>query len=531
MGFATRIARLRRELPQSDAATAVVHATDFLTGGRANFARVIGRNGTVLELVRRSADEGYESFLQRARERATDARLVVGGVDPDFDPEAVYRLPEPAERGSIALPDCPLHPAQIRALRRILDHRRSILRAGRRFGKSALMCAIATDMVMCGQAVAYVCPKYATALPVFVQLLMILAPIIVHKNRRHLVIDETTTGGTVDVLSVESGFIIGRGRKFHRVILDEIAHVSDTANMPMIWSSSLEPTLLDYRGSATAASTPFGVNPTNFFFQIAHSKELDWDEMVAPSGDNPFLDRAELEDIQRRRNPLVWRQEYMAEFTSLDGAALFNLANMLREDGSPWPEPAFFEVFYCAIDTAMKTGSANDGTGVVYVALTELHSEIPVMWILDYDLLQVGAGKVGPWFEMVFARCSELCGNRAQKILPAFVEDAAAGTIILETFGGITKALPATWLRRGKDLRAHAVEAYMNSGRVRMTEHAYYKTVQFKELTMNHLWVQLNSFVMGDKEASKRSDDLLDAAVYCASCAVIGRKGFPALVE
>jgi hypothetical protein len=386
------------------------------------------------------------------------------------------------------------------------------------------MCAIAADEVLCGRAVAYIAPQYKTAAPVFAQLLMILAPIVTHKDRGRLEIDETTTGGSVSVLSIESGFIIGRGRKFHRIILDEIAHVPAVANMPMVWASSLAPTLLDYRGSVVAASTPFGMNPSNFFFQISNSKELGWDEFLAPSASNPFLDPSELEDIQRRSNPLVWRQEYCAEFTSLDGAALFNLANMLTADGEPWPEPAHFQLFYCCIDTAMKSGSANDGNGVVYVALTEMKSpEGPVMWILDWDLMQVSAGTIGPWFEMVWDRCRELMGERTLRAGPCFVEDTAAGTIILETYGALTEALPSTWLGKGKDLRAYAVESFMNSGRVRMTERAYYKTVQFKELTMNHLWTQLNGFVMGDCEAAKRSDDLLDAAVYCASVAYLER--------
>ena len=38
--------------------------------------------------------------------------------------------------------------------------------------------------------------------------------------------------------------------------------------------------------------------------------------------------------------------------------------------------------------------------------------------------------------------------------------------------------------------------------------------VSFKGVCINHLWTQLNSFVLADKEASKRADDLLDAAVY-----------------
>jgi hypothetical protein len=138
--------------------------------------------------------------------------------------------------------------------------------------------------------------------------------------------------------------------------------------------------------------------------------------------------------------------------------------------------------------------------------------------------MQVGAGSVGPWFEMIWARCQELTAQtRTLSIGPAYVEDAAAGGFILETYPDKTQALPSLWLQRGKDLRAYSVQEFMNSGRVRITEHAYRKTVSFKELTMNHLWAQLNAFVMGDREAHKRSDDLLDACVYCASVAYLKR--------
>jgi hypothetical protein len=221
---------------------------------------------------------------------------------------------------------------------------------------------------------------------------------------------------------------------------------------------------------------------------------------------------------------MVFRQEYLADFVSLDGAALFNLANLLQGNGEPWPAPYAFDYFFICIDTAMKTGSANDGNGVVYVGLTErynLNEQLPIMWILDYDLMQVGAGKVEPWFQMIWERCRELTTeserHRVVEIGPAYVEDAAAGSILVQNYEGVVEPLPHRWLMEGKDIRAYAVEQYMNSGRVRMTEHAYHKTVLFKELQMNHLWAQLNSFVMGDKEAHKRSDDLLDACVYCAS--------------
>ena len=520
-----------RELAEQVAVAArlpVVEAADFVTGMRADFARLIGSRGFVSAPIRREPGEEYNAFLTRlqAHGAALEARYaVVGGIDPDFDPRAVDEPAEAAPRDAVMLPDGPLHLAQRQALRLALDSRRMILRAGRRLGKSTLACAIAADEAICGHLIGYVTPQYKIGAPCFDQLLQILRPLKVSKDRTQGLI-RLENGGEINVWSVEGGMIIGRGRKYHRVILDEIAHVLDSAGMGLIWSSALAPTLLDYRGNVIAASTPAGVSAANWFFVIANSKDLDWVEFHAPSSANPFLDPTELEDVRRRTHPMVFRQEYLAEFVSLDGAALFNLANLLQDNGEPWPTPAFFEYFYVCIDSAMKTGSANDGNGVVYVGLTDLHNPDglqPIMWILDWDLMQVGAGKIEPWFRMIWERCQELIGQQSNRrvlqIGPAYVEDAAAGSILLQVEEAQTRALPHTWLMRGKDLRALSVESYMNSGRARITEHAYRKTDTFKELHMNHLWAQLNSFVMGDKEAHKRSDDLLDACVYCACVA------------
>jgi hypothetical protein len=96
------------------------------------------------------------------------------------------------------------------------------------------------------------------------------------------------------------------------------------------------------------------------------------------------------------------------------------------------------------------TDGANNGTGVVCVGTTEAKSpQGPIMWILNQDLMQVGAGKIGPRFEMVFRRCIELCGKRTEIIGPCWVEDSTAGSIILENYRG-TQALSSTWLARGK---------------------------------------------------------------------------------
>jgi hypothetical protein len=293
----------------ADTKLPVVEAADFVTGRRADFARLVLERGAINEPIRREPGEDYVSFITRlqAHGAVTEARFaVVGGVDPDFDPMASASSGEPPPRDAIAPPDGALHPDQRLALRLVLDERRSILRAGRRWGKSTLCIAILVDEAMCGHYAGYVAPLYKLARPVFEALVVILRSILLTKDRNQGLI-KLTTGAELDVWTVEAGGVIGRGRKYHRLVLDEIAHVLDSAGMPLIWSSALQPTLLDYRGNVTAASTPNGVSPANWFFVIANSIDLGWHEHHAPSSANPSLPADELADIQRRTHPLVPR--------------------------------------------------------------------------------------------------------------------------------------------------------------------------------------------------------------------------------
>ena len=131
--------------------------------------------------------------------------------------------------------------------------------------------------------------------------------------------------------------------------------------------------------------------------------------------------------------------------------------------------------------------------------------------------MQVTAGVLEPWLVGVVASARELTGKRTLMPGKVYVEDAASGPILIEKYPQYTEALPHQWTAEGKDLRAYAVQKYFNGGRVRMTEACYRKTVSFKGVTINHLWTQLNGFVLGDKQAAKRADDLLDCAVYAGS--------------
>jgi hypothetical protein len=210
---------------------------------------------------------------------------------------------------------------------------------------------------------------------------------------------------------------------------------------------------------------------------------------------------------------LIWRQEFLAEFTALDSAAIIDVSKLLQDNGEPWPEPEYFEFFFVVIDSAIKTGSGADGTAALYCASLRGH-----LYFLDYDIVQVTAGVLEPWFDGVIARARELIGKRTIRVGPVYVEDTSSGPILLEKYPQHTAALPHQWTAEGKDLRAYATQQYFNGGRIRMTETCYCKTVSFKGVVMNHLWMQLNSFTLGDKNASRRADDLVDCACYAASC-------------
>jgi hypothetical protein len=169
------------------------------------------------------------------------------------------------------------------------------------------------------------------------------------------------------------------------------------------------------------------------------------------------------------------------------------------------------------IDSAIKTGAGADGTAALFCAISG-RGPNQRLYFLDYDIVQVTAGVLEPWFDRVVARAREIMGKRTLMAGPFYVEDTASGPILIEKYPHV-EALPHQWTAEGKDLRAYAAQSHFNGGRIRITDACYSKTVSYKGVRINHLWTQLNSFVLGDKNAAKRADDLLDAAVYAASIA------------
>jgi hypothetical protein len=99
--------------------------------------------------------------------------------------------------------------------------------------------------------------------------------------------------------------------------------------------------------------------------------------MHARPEDNPLLAREVLEEARRTNNPLVWRQEYEAEFTSLDAAALIDVTKLLQPDGEPWPEPERLNLVFAVVDSAIKTGAGADGTAAPFCGVAGHRADTP----------------------------------------------------------------------------------------------------------------------------------------------------------
>lgn len=386
---------------------------------------------------------------------------------------------------------------------------------------------VAADAAVRGQTVAICAPDYKRLTEVYFDLVAMLRPVKRSSSRTEGVI-RTVTGGRIDFWTLDDESA-GRSRKYHVILIDEGAFTND--KMMAIWERSLMPTLLDYQGSAWVLSNANGNDPDNFFYAICNQPKYGFVQYHAPSWNNPTIpahlpDETEAEWLARRdeifaklrrdTHPLVFQQEYAAEFVDWSGIAFFGIDKLLAE-GQPLPFPTFCEAIFAVIDSATKTGTANDGTAVVFYAKT--NSPAYPLIILDWDLVQIEGAFLIDWLPNVLKRTEQLaaeCGARLGS-LGAFIEDKDSGQILLQAAiakGLSATAIPSELTAVGKDERALKASDHVYPGRVKLSANAFNKTTTFKGVTRNHLVAQVTGFRVGDKDAKKRADDLLDGFTY-----------------
>jgi hypothetical protein len=143
------------------------------------------------------------------------------------------------------------------------------------------------------------------------------------------------------------------------VVIDEAAFAKNGDNkvdgsMMEIWEKAIKPTLFDYGGEVLICSNSAGKNPDNFFYNISTDPSYGFGEFHATTMDNPTLPKPDPEESKavwserrkqfiaeliRGNDPLVYQQEYLAEFVDWAGVAFFAREKLL-ENGQPVPSSA-----------------------------------------------------------------------------------------------------------------------------------------------------------------------------------------------
>lgn len=411
---------------------------------------------------------------------------------------------------------------------------RNVVRCGRRWGKTIMLQIIAANCGAKGGGVGIFTPESKQWAEVYDGLEDILEPIKKSSDRtkgkyrtnRTIRPDGMARTGKLDFWATNDNFLAGRGREYDTVLIDE-AGFTKNGQFKGIWEKSIQPTMLTTCGSAWVFSTPFGNDPNNWFWEICNDKSKGWKEFYAPTSSNPYVPPDELERYKRENHPMVFQQEYLAEFVDWSGDVFFARDKLLI-DGEPIDYPEKCDGVYAVIDTAVKGGKEHDGTAVIYVAFNKYYGQ--PLTILDYDVVQIDGAMLEHWMPSVMSRLDQLamgCGARHGNV-GAFIEDAAAGSILIQqgrNRGWKTHAIDSKLTSLGKDERAISVSGYFWQEKIKVSKFAYAKEIQFKGVSKNHLLSQISQFRIGDKLASTRADDLLDTFVYSIAIGVGDKYG------
>jgi hypothetical protein len=451
----------------------------------------------------------------------------------------VVRVPEPII--SIGR----MHAGQILAYRGLEGHRFKVLRCGRRWGKTDFAKIWIADGLARGLECAWFAPQHSTWSEVFSAMVDLFRRVLVQASKSEGVI-RLKNGGLLRFWTLGNS-IAGRGHRYHRIVIDEAAFTKDGENtlgdsMMGIWEKAIKPTLYDYTGEVLVCSNSAGKNPDNFFYNICTEPKYGFKEYHATTLDNPLLpkrlpDEAREAWLQRRdqlraalikdNDPLVYAQEYLAEFVDWAGVGFFAREKLL-DQGKPVPFPTRCDSVFAIIDTASKTGSEHDGTAVTFFA-RDKYLGFPLL-ILDWDIVQIKGALLETWLPSVFKRLEELsrlCRARRGSF-GAWIEDKDSGTILFQQAS--RRNLPVRVIESkltalGKDERAFSVSGYVHRGEVKYTDYAYNKTMTYKQKSRNHLLDQIESFRIGDKD-QKREDDLLDTFCYGIALSLGNEEGF-----
>lgn len=219
----------------------------------------------------------------------------------------------------LALP--PLYPLQQQI--KAEAARFNVLDIGRRAGKTYMGTHLALEYVRRGDPVGWFAPNYKYLLEVWQFLARELRPHATKINATERRI-ELGNGGVLECWTLDGTDDPGRSRKYKLAVIDEAAIAPNLKNA---WEQAIRATLTDLQGDAWFLSTPKGLNYFYDLFQRGQDLASfpDWRSWQLPSSVNPYLPPAEIETARRELPELAFKQEYLAEFLTGDGAVFRNV--------------------------------------------------------------------------------------------------------------------------------------------------------------------------------------------------------------
>ena len=196
----------------------------------------------------------------------------------------------------------------------------TVVCCGRRWGKSTMSKSLIARAALNGVPVAYFAPTYKMSTNYFREMKEMLNPVIKSKLEQEKRI-ELITGGTIDFWSLDSLDSV-RGRFYKLVVIDEAA-ITPSTYLKEAWENAIRPLLTDLKGDAWFLSTPKGKK--HYYKSLADNslKDESWAFFKKPTIDNPFIDISEVEEARKLLPPVVFAQEYEAEFTDKMSDNLF----------------------------------------------------------------------------------------------------------------------------------------------------------------------------------------------------------------
>jgi hypothetical protein len=193
--------------------------------------------------------------------------------------------------------------------RKILEQKKrfNIVKCGRRFGKTELV-KLLSSYALKGKFIGIWFPTYKDLSEVWMELIITFYPAITKKDEQLKQI-RLVNGGVIDFWSMDDPDS-GRGRKYHRAIIDEAAKAKKFGTA---WKGTIRPTLTDFKGDAWFFSTPKGKNNSFFILEQDMKDSEDWAIHRFTSYDNPYLDPNEIEQAKKQLDSITFAQEYLAE--------------------------------------------------------------------------------------------------------------------------------------------------------------------------------------------------------------------------